>query len=64
MEKCKQYANDLLQQVYGGQNCQPIPHPAGDLPFTGFEIMTFLIVSAVLVISGAILRMGTKRDEV
>jgi hypothetical protein len=52
---CKTYPNDLLQQVYGGQNCQPDGH----LPYTGFQVALFLVIAGALIVTGIVLRWGS-----
>jgi NhaP-type Na+/H+ or K+/H+ antiporter len=64
-----------LLQTYGGKNGVEAVKSAlgtqtentsgsGDLPFTGAEMVTFLVIGSTLLVAGFILRRTGRRDEI
>lgn len=51
---CRHFESAALQKQYGGQGCQY--YKDGSLPFTGMDIGLVLLIAAILIAAGLVLR--------
>jgi hypothetical protein len=58
---CHDYGSAALNKVYGGMNCQTHPR---DLPFTGSELILYVILGALLIAAGIVLKLTAKESAV